>query len=109
MTYIQRDITDPRVNLDLVQAGAEQVIQRLRNLIASVGPADIYSHFYTKMRVKTIDSITKKIDAQQRGGYGGPNPNFSFRDITDYAGVRFITLYDEDLKYVFDFIIEFVK
>jgi ppGpp synthetase/RelA/SpoT-type nucleotidyltranferase len=103
------DTEDPRVTLEMLRTGAVQICQRLRTISASIGPLSSSSQFYTRIRSKEEDSILKKISDQQRGGYGGANPNYSFRDITDYAGVRFVTLYDNQMREAIDLMINVIE
>lgn len=98
----------PQVTLSKVIAGAEQVAQRLRTLSASAGPSSQSTQFYTRIRAKALDSIRGKIIRKQRD-LEIPRVDYSFRDITDYVGVRVVTLYDPDLLDAIEYIVELVE
>lgn len=91
-------LNHPDVTLRLLLLGSEQIAQRLRMLIATVGPSTQASQFYTHVRAKTADSINEKIVRKQRGSEDDePKPYYSFRNLTDAVGMRIVTLYDDDL------------
>jgi len=91
-------LNHPDVTLRLLLLGSEQIAQRLRMLIATVGPSTQASQFYTHVRAKTADSINEKIIRKQRGSEQEPaKPYYSFRNLTDAVGMRIVTLYDDDL------------
>ncbi len=101
-------LDDPNLTLEAVRRGAEQVVTRLKRLSESVGPTSKSAHFYVRHRVKGGASIREKILTQQRAGFEGKNPHFSFRDVTDYVGLRFVTLYNDDLIRLVDYVFELV-
>jgi ppGpp synthetase/RelA/SpoT-type nucleotidyltranferase len=72
----------------------------------------VSSQFYTRARGKTTESIVGKI-RHVRSTPGTPDrpgrPDYSFRDITDYAGFRIVTLYDDQLLGAIDHIIDIVR
>lgn len=78
---------------------AEEVARRLKALSDSVGPHRFSSLFYTRIRVKSVASIQEKINRKR---HQEDRPYYAFEDLTDIVGLRFVTLYDEDLMAAFD-------
>ena len=72
---------------------AEGVAERLRALTGSLGPDFLSTQFYTRIRVKTYDSIIKKIYKKRFEG----KLLYSIDDLDDLVGVRIVTLYDREL------------
>lgn len=94
----------PKIGLPDVLTGSEQIAQRLRTLSASVGPSTQSQQFYTRIRVKGLDSIREKVDRHQRGERYA-DPDYSFRQLTDFVGFRIVTLYDSDLPSAVDYVV----
>ncbi len=64
---------------------------------------DITSNvFYTRTRVKSVDSILNKVRVKRRES---GRESYSIDEIGDIAGVRFVTLYDDQLEHVFESIL----
>jgi ppGpp synthetase/RelA/SpoT-type nucleotidyltranferase len=101
-----RHLDDPRITLPQLLAGSEQVVQRLRDISAGAGPLIKSSIFYTRLRAKTAESIEGKIANRRRDP---KTPDYSFRNLTDYAGFRIITLSDNDLISAIDFVLKIIK
>jgi ppGpp synthetase/RelA/SpoT-type nucleotidyltranferase len=87
------DRTDQEI-FETLQA-ADAVAQRFRALIASSGQDFAYTQFYTRIRVKSYNSIIQKIQRKRRQE---GDELFSFHDITDIVGFRIVTLYDDDIN-----------
>jgi ppGpp synthetase/RelA/SpoT-type nucleotidyltranferase len=87
-----RGRTDREIFERLHAAGAVAV--RLRALTESLGPDFASTQFYTRIRVKSYDSIIKKIYSKRRKK---GKELYSLEDVTDIVGFRIVTLYDDDL------------
>lgn len=83
-------------------AGAQEVLDRFESGISAVNDEISPNLFYTRKRVKSVDSILNKIRVRRR--ING-DEKFSIDEIGDIAGYRLVTLYDEQLPNVFESVI----
>lgn len=97
----------PDVNLLTAVAAAEQVVQRLRTLSNSAGPSAQATKFYTRARAKSVGSILEKVE-RKRIRSKKPQPNYSFRSITDIAGFRVVTLFDDQISTAIDYVLNII-
>ena len=72
----------------------------------SVGPDFVSTQFYTRVRVKSHDSIVKKIYAKRREPEG---ELFSFYDLTDLVGLRIVTLYDDEIEKAVEHLLKLIE
>ncbi len=98
----------PQISLSTAVAGAEQVTQRLRTLATSVGPSAQAEQFYVRARTKAVDSIVNKVKLK-RSRKDDPDPDYSFRQLTDLVGFRIVTLFDHQIERAIDFIFDLVE
>ena len=84
---------------------ADTVAQRLRALMGGLGPDFSATQFYTRVRVKSYDSIIKKIYSKRRAA---GDELYSFVDITDIVGFRIVTLYDDDIEKAIDHLLKLI-
>lgn len=73
---------------------AEQIAQRFGALLSSSGPTLHRTQFYTRIRVKSLESINEKIFRKR---LIENKSAYSFSDLTDVVGARVVTLYDVEL------------
>jgi ppGpp synthetase/RelA/SpoT-type nucleotidyltranferase len=85
----------PDMSLSRALNAAEQIAQRLRSLSISGGPSALSTQFYTRVRVKSRESIRGKVARNLR--FPKTPPSYSFADLDDLVGFRLVTLYDDDL------------
>jgi ppGpp synthetase/RelA/SpoT-type nucleotidyltranferase len=85
----------PDISLSQALNAAEQIAQRLRTLSISGGPASAATTFYTRVRVKSRESIRGKVARNQR--YRDTPRSYSVADLDDLVGFRLVTLYDNEL------------
>lgn len=96
-------LQNPTTSLDLALSGASQIVQRLQSLSNAIGPDFEAKQFYTRLRVKSKNSIAGKIERkllEKPDTFG-----YSFRDMTDLVGFRVVTLYHEDLIDSIDYVL----
>jgi ppGpp synthetase/RelA/SpoT-type nucleotidyltranferase len=85
---------------------AEAVATRLRALTDSLGPDFISMQFYVRIRVKSYDSIIKKIYGKRREA---GRELYALEDVTDIVGLRIVTLYDDDVKKALNHVLALVE
>ncbi len=107
---------------------AEDVAERLRALMGSLGPDFFSTQFYTRIRVKSYSSIVQKIyrkrwenepsvgDGLRNQRTAGdklktrlPDGPYSFYRMTDLVGFRIVTLYDDDIKRALEHLLGFIS
>jgi ppGpp synthetase/RelA/SpoT-type nucleotidyltranferase len=83
-------------------AAAEQIARRLRALQDSMGPTVQSTQFYTRIRIKSRESIEAKVLKKQF------EKQYSIDSVTDLVGLRIVTLYDTDLIHALDFALQMI-
>lgn len=104
-----RTLQHPDVTLPLALNAAAALVDRLRSLANSVGPSSLETQFYSRIRVKSIDSINEKI-TKNRYMYGqDSNSAYRFSELDDLVGFRIVTLYDDELIPAIEYVISLVR
>lgn len=85
---------------------AEQIANRLRALTDSLSSESISKLFYTRVRVKSVDSIKEKL---YRKRHIDQKLYYNFYNLTDIVGIRLVTLYDDDLIPAFDTVLDLIN
>src|SRR5271167_3342280 len=85
---------------------AEIVAARLRVIVRSLGPSFESVQFYMRIRVKTYESITRKLYSKR---HENKKELYSIADLTDIVGFRIVTLYDDDIPTVLDHVLSMVR